>query len=142
MLCKMCRKDKPSDAFYRRVKSRCMDCHKLRMKELRLTDPAVQERDRIRAKKPARKEMARRNGIRWRLKNPEGYKAQTAVGNAIRDGKLKKGPCAICGGIKNVHAHHSDYSKPLDVKWLCAKCHHRLHAAFPELGANFREAAE
>jgi hypothetical protein len=58
------------------------------------------------------------------------------VNNAIRDGKIIKGPCAICGATKNVHGHHKDYTQPLKVVWLCAKCHHRMHAVFPELGAN------
>jgi ribosomal protein S27AE len=66
------------------------------------------------------------------VKNPAAYRAQNAVNNAVRDGKLKKEPCAICAASK-VHAHHKDYSKPLEVVWLCARCHHRLHAIFPEL---------
>jgi ribosomal protein S27AE len=53
------------------------------------------------------------------------------VGNAVRNGRLTKEPCLFCGEEK-VHAHHRDYSKPLDVIWLCPKCHNRLHAAFPE----------
>ncbi len=26
-----------------------------------------------------------------------------------------------------VHAHHHDYSKPLDVEWLCKDCHWQQH---------------
>ena len=70
--------------------------------------------------------------MRWREENPLAYRAQTAVSNAVRDRRLFKEPCALCGD-ENVHAHHKDYSKPLEVIWLCPKCHHRLHAAFPEL---------
>ncbi len=58
--------------------------------------------------------------------NPEKYKAHTAVGNAIRDGKLKKLSCNVCGNNK-VHAHHNDYSKPLEVIWLCSLHHARKH---------------
>jgi hypothetical protein len=63
------------------------------------------------------------------------------VGDVIRDGKLKRCPCTICGTTKHVHAHHKDYSKPLDVTWLCARCHHRLHSAFPELGGHAEKSA-
>ena len=63
----------------------------------------------------------------WRKRNPAKYKAHNSVNNAIRDGKLSKKPCAVCGEEK-VHAHHEDYSKPLDVVWLCPR-HHALHHA-------------
>lgn len=43
----------------------------------------------------------------------------------IHDGELIKLPCEICGNIK-VEAHHDDYYRPLDVRWLCRK-HHREH---------------
>ena len=48
------------------------------------------------------------------------------TGNAIRDGKLVKQPCEVCGA-KKVHAHHDDYAKPLDVRWLCPKHHMQWH---------------
>jgi ribosomal protein S27AE len=47
------------------------------------------------------------------------------VYQAIRRGELVRQPCEVCGATK-VHAHHDDYSKPLDVRWLCSR-HHRLH---------------
>ena len=60
------------------------------------------------------------------LDNPEKRKANLAVGNALRAGKLHKEPCAICGKIKS-QAHHEDYYKPLDVVWLCGRHHMELH---------------
>ena len=62
-------------------------------------------------------------GRRWREENPEKYRAQTALGNAVRDGKILKGPCASCGDSGRVVGHHHDYFRPLDVVWLCPACH-------------------
>jgi hypothetical protein len=61
----------------------------------------------------------------WASRNPERRAAQVKVGNAIRNGKLIKSPCEVCGSL-STDAHHDDYSKPLDVRWLC-KVHHAQH---------------
>lgn len=114
----------------------CKDCHKKRMSDLRRDDPSIRIRDRERSKHPKRIEMARNITKLWRISNPEAYKAQTAVGNALRDKRILREPCSICSSTENIHAHHKDYSKPLDVIWLCARCHHRIHALFPELEGN------
>ena len=45
---------------------------------------------------------------------------------AIKSGKLIRQPCIMCGEIE-VDAHHPDYSKPLDVVWVCKKHHHEIH---------------
>jgi hypothetical protein len=45
---------------------------------------------------------------------------------AIRNGSITKDPCVICKE-KKVQAHHQDYSKPLEIVWLCAKCHTKAH---------------
>jgi hypothetical protein len=58
--------------------------------------------------------------------HPAERAASTIVNNAIRDGRLTKGPCEKCGTRVHVHGHHDDYTKPLSVRWLCAK-HHRQH---------------
>jgi len=62
----------------------------------------------------------------WRDKHPEKHAAHIAVKNALKDGSLKKKKCPVCGAEK-VEAHHYDYSKPLDVVWLCKKHHRYTH---------------
>ena len=133
MICKQCNADKAVSEFYRSNRASCKQCHCAQVRLRRLTDPKVRQYDRGRSKTPERRAKNRVIATRWREEHPEAYQAQTAVGNAVRDGKLKKLPCEVCGAEANVHAHHSDYSRPLDVKWLCARCHHRLHALFPQL---------
>lgn len=59
---------------------------------------------------------------RWRTKHPERFNAHKAVFVALRAGRLKKQPC-FCGD-NNTEAHHTDYTKALDVVWLC-KEHHK-----------------
>lgn len=44
----------------------------------------------------------------------------------VRRGHIKKLPCSVCGNKKS-QGHHDDYSKPLEVKWLCRKHHNELH---------------
>jgi hypothetical protein len=62
-------------------------------------------------------------------KNPEEHrknKARWALNHAVQDGRIKRHPCCVCGALKS-HGHHHDYSKPLDVKWLCARHHTEAH---------------
>jgi len=62
----------------------------------------------------------------WRAEKPKAYKAHSKVSNAIRDGKMKRLPCEICGD-KESHAHHDDYNYPLTVRFLCAIHHKQWH---------------
>lgn len=135
-LCKQCLKTKSLAEFYHTASGYplavCKDCHKQRMKVRRLTNPYVQQYDRQRAKTFKRKQLTRITNDRWRKEHPLAYRAQTAVNNAVRDRRLIKEPCALCGETEHVHGHHKNYAEPLKVVWLCAKCHHRLHSTFPE----------
>ena len=53
-------------------------------------------------------------------------KARSILNHGIRDGKIKKMPCEVCGN-KNSEAHHEDYNNPLNIQWLCFKHHRQLH---------------
>jgi hypothetical protein len=66
----------------------------------------------------------------WRQHHREKANAWSAVGNAILKGELEKPIyCELCGVFEvKIHAHHADYSKPLEVLWLCHDCHMKLHA--------------
>jgi hypothetical protein len=95
-----------------------------------------ENRDTIRAKQarweqlPESKAKAKARLNQWAIDNPERKRAMTIVGNAVRDGKLIPQLCWVCG--KKAEAHHPDYSRPLDVAWLCHLHHlqaHRAHLA-------------
>lgn len=67
------------------------------------------------------KEVQSKGQKKYRQFNPEKTKARHTVAYALKTGRLIKKPC-YCGETK-VEAHHDDYSKPLDVEWLCNKHH-------------------
>jgi len=65
---------------------------------------------------------------RWTRANGYKRRANHMVNNAVRDGKLcKPGACQICGSGGRIHGHHDDYSKPLEVRWVCPACHSAIH---------------
>lgn len=64
---------------------------------------------------------------------PERVKARQTVRSAVRSGKLIKQPCEVCGTTENIQSHHEDYSKPLEVKWLCRKHHKDAEKTVREL---------
>ncbi len=65
---------------------------------------------------------------RRRKLHPEQAHAHNVVTKALMSGKLLCCPCEVCG-CEKVDAHHDDYSKTLEVRWLCRQHHadhHRL----------------
>jgi hypothetical protein len=68
---------------------------------------------------------------RFRAKYPEKARAHDAVKNAVKAHRLLKPTvCGRCGRrpAEPLHAHHADYSKPLDVTFVCRPCHRELDA--------------
>jgi hypothetical protein len=67
------------------------------------------------------------NGMR---KFPEKYRARMEVLMAMRKGEIVKPEnCVKCGARERIQAHHTDYTKPLIVEWLCRGCHAAAHKA-------------
>lgn len=59
---------------------------------------------------------------------------RTKVSRAIESGKLVRQPCEVCATTVRVVAHHEDYTKPLQVKWLCTLHHWAEHKALTARG--------
>jgi hypothetical protein len=132
-ICRTCANEKPLSEFYKHVTmldghlNICRDCTRARVRQHRQLNDHVREYDRERGVRQSNKAV----NERWTAKYPTRRAAHTALSNAIRDKRVQKRPCLFCGSEK-VEGHHRDYSKPLDVVWLCPTCHRRLHANFPD----------
>ena len=76
---------------------------------------------------------------RYAQKNPDKikkiWKTGYEVRKAIEKGTLiRPDSCEWCGeNHKNIDAAHYDYSKPLDVKWLCRPCHFKWDTEKPKI---------
>lgn len=64
---------------------------------------------------------------KYRKEQRVKVRARDIMTMAVLNGKLKRMPCEVCGSTKRIHGHHEDYSKPLEVKWLCALHHQERH---------------
>lgn len=108
--------------------------NKERVKEInRARNAAVQANPKLREMKLAmNRTSAKRNASKRREYDLSRDKIKVRDRAILRDniyrGKIQRMPCEVCGETKS-HAHHDDYSKPLQVKWLCPKHHKELHNA-------------
>lgn len=97
MMSGLCKCGRPHMA----TKRQCLRCHAAYMRNWRKTHrPTAEQRRRSNARSTAKVYQRR--------------------------GKLVKQPCEVCGSPDSVK-HHDDYSKPLDVRWLCRPHHAELH---------------
>lgn len=154
--CSRCRSVKSIDEFHR--DSRKTDGRLCHCKAC-AAGLYQKNRDRIRAKQNShyyatrddRKDHVVKKDRQYRIANKERLNAQKAeyarlnrpkieAGNAVQSaiacGRMVKMPCEICGKEK-AEAHHDDYSRPLDVRWLCRSHHMQWHRKNGE-GANGR----
>lgn len=151
--CKKCGEEKPLDGFYKTTAkdgrdNTCKECRKERVRENRRENiEQYQAYERQRAMLPHRVEMRDRylstpegkaaiyrGTKKYRQNNPIKMQAHNRVSHALRDGRLSRPDgCNACGDTgQRLHAHHDDYAKQLDVRWLCPGCHHQWHAKHGE----------
>ena len=120
--CFKCGIEKPLSDFYKHP--RMADGHLNKCKECTKKDRREHEENHPDAVLQAR--------IKQCAKKPTQTNAYRVVEAAIKAGILvKPDACSICGCNKDEHrieAHHYDYTKPLDVIWLCSSCHGKADA--------------
>lgn len=74
------------------------------------------------------KKLIKESALKWKLNNPDKTRCHYKIKHALKMGYIiKPKSCTECGAITKLHGHHSDYSKPLAVEWLCPICHKQKH---------------
>lgn len=147
-VCRECCQEKPLSAFYKHPKmadghlNRCANCVKSRVTKHREANlEKIRAYDKMRSKKPHRlqairdysqteagKAARKKASAAYINRYPMKYAAHVITGNAIRGGKLAPASnCSICSSTEKIEGHHDDYTKPLEVRWLCEKCHKEWH---------------
>jgi hypothetical protein len=134
-LCSKCGESKQTSEFYktsggdrvRPVRSHCKACIKAHkaanLSRQREYQRKYRDDNRDKIRKYHRDYMRGRDyGNRYR-------KARSSLNNAVHRGKISKpSACTECGRTDlRIEGHHPDYSRPLDVVWLCTLCHGRRH---------------
>lgn len=155
-LCTHCQCVKPVSEFSRATRNRdglyvhCKACKAAANRAWRAANPekckahreaweaseAGQAYRRIQVKPPRSKSGKRYTTSResrqaYLARNIQKRRAWRVLGRAVREGRISPWPvCAVptCA-ISETEAHHPDYSRPLDVVWLCREHHLSIHQA-------------
>ena len=128
--CPDCDTTKPLDDFYvkdGKPRAVCKPCWRERSKAYNRT-----HRERLAENKrrwnEAHPEAAKRRRKTWRANHLEQAKVQRKLLWAVESGQIKRpSRCERCSAEGHLHAHHDDYLKPYDVRWLCPVCHMAEH---------------
>lgn len=147
--CKKCgiEKEKCEENFYRRTpggtfESICKKCRYEGARNLAKTKPDQYKK--VRQKYYLKnREKIKEASKKWRQGNKERFKkihnkshlkhplkrcARKLLNYHIKKGNINRPDvCGKCFKNYRIQAHHDDYSKPLEVRWLCSKCHVMEH---------------
>ena len=147
-VCRECGVKKELNAFYKHAAmldghlNKCIECVKDRVKKHReLNLDKIKAYDLARAKTPYR--MAKNKAyaqsekgklahkkalVNYRKRYPLIYVSKLLTKKALKHGELVRPThCSECNSTHKIEGHHDDYTKPLDVRWLCEKCHKNWH---------------
>jgi hypothetical protein len=61
-------------------------------------------------------------------KHKSKQRARNQLNEAVSAGRITRPEvCEECGAGGKIQGHHEDYSKPLEVNWLCISCHANIY---------------
>jgi ribosomal protein S27AE len=126
-VCKGCERSFPLTGFYAHPETKdgrlnfCKECVKQRMRNQRADGDHVLKLQRQRQRYTYDRERMKRYRPR------AAGRAHARVAYAIKKGTLvRPSECEQCGSSEyGIEAAHSDYTRPLDIRWLCRRCHRR-----------------
>lgn len=121
----------------------CATCQRMSIRAWRQKNPALRKAQKARAearhpesvRRRRMRYLAKHPGVqnRWRSQTPGMGRAHGIVATAIRRGQLiRPDECEECGKVGRITAAHFDYSAPLNVRWLCRRCHALWDKAEPK----------
>ncbi len=136
--CPACTRKLVLSEFYsdaRTATGLCTYCRECSKKKARTRYYKHHERvlayEKVRAVTPERKAKRREYQHKMAGQNAIKLAARQAVKAELRAGRMVPQPCVGCGNPRS-WGHHPDYNKPLDVVWMCPRCHGREHRVFAE----------
>ena len=120
--CKDCGKVKEDGDFFKDARAKsglytyCKECFRKRIKS--------SENNHSERFREYQREYQRKYHSSYQISKKEKpkYLCRKKTEWLVRSGKIKKENCRLCGNQKS-EAHHEDYSKPLEIQWLCKKHH-------------------
>jgi len=146
--CFKCLKEKELSEFYKHPQmqdghvNKCKECNKVDVrvnyiknishysayeKKRAMIPHRVQARELYQKTDTGKKSM-RKSRKKYQDNYPNAYKTKIITGSAIRGGKIiRPDICEECPSSLGIEGHHDDYNKPLEVRWLCCRCHHLWH---------------
>lgn len=131
--CATCDESLPIKDFPKGIQSD--DCRKCRrrktvLKACRKFRDVHREQERVRCIQ-YNKDNAEQRRAYNKTRDPYKERARRRLRGAVARGNIKKpSKCEKCGWEGRIQAHHEDYSKPLEVQWLCPICHGRHHSKY------------
>ncbi len=154
-ICSRCREEKTKELFNKEKRNKdgfsyeCKECLSKRKKESyrpeKYKNHEFKEKNRLKSlnfrrenpeksslysKKWADKNKKKRSEYRdrWRKNNLKQVAANRFLQRYVNKGVITRGIiCENCKKVGKMEAHHKDYTKPLEVNWLCRRCHMKIH---------------
>ena len=146
--CFKCHQEKDLSEFYKHPQmadgrvNKCKECNKIDVIEnYKKKIEFYKAYNKSRAMKPHRvaarkaymatqpgKDSHSKSNNKYMDTHPKVKKAKSIFGYAMKSSKiLRPNKCSECPSTTRIEGHHDDYDKPLEVRWLCCKCHHKWH---------------